>query len=293
MSANFEYYKIFYYVAKYKNITQAANVLMSTQPSVTRSIQNLEHELNCRLFIRSRRGVSLTPEGELLFQHIAPACEHILKGEEELESALDLHGGTVYIGATETGLHCFLLERLKLFHQKYPGVHIKILNNSTPQAVADLLAGKTEMAVTTTPAEIGKRLKSTHVQSFRDVLVAGKAFSNLKDKTFRLKELEHLPIIGLSKGTMTYSFYEQLFLSHGLELKTDIELATSDLMLPVIKHDLGIGFVPEELAKPALDNGEIIEIKLEDTIPERHICILRDLQRPLSVAARQLLKMLN
>ena len=95
MNASFDYYKVFYYVAKYSNFTKAASVLLSSQPSVTRSIQNLESELGCRLFIRSKHGVTLTPEGKLLYRYVAPACERILRGEEELGLALGLHGGSV------------------------------------------------------------------------------------------------------------------------------------------------------------------------------------------------------
>lgn len=50
MSASFDYYRTFYYVAKYKNFTRAATMLLSSQPSVTRSIQNLESELSCPPF---------------------------------------------------------------------------------------------------------------------------------------------------------------------------------------------------------------------------------------------------
>ena len=114
MSASFDYYRTFYYVAKYKNFTRAATMLLSSQPSVTRSIQNLESELSCRLFIRSRHGVTLTPEGEMLYRYVAPACERILRGEEELGLSLGLHGGAVSVGATETALHCLLLHRLAL-----------------------------------------------------------------------------------------------------------------------------------------------------------------------------------
>ena len=54
MSVNFEYYKIFYYVAKYKSITQAASLLYSSQPSISRMIKILEQELGCTLFIPGR-----------------------------------------------------------------------------------------------------------------------------------------------------------------------------------------------------------------------------------------------
>lgn len=90
MSVNFEYYKIFYYVAKYKSITQAASLLYSSQPSISRMIKILEQELGCTLFIRTRKGVALTPEGEELFDHVAPACEELFVGEELLSRSYGL-----------------------------------------------------------------------------------------------------------------------------------------------------------------------------------------------------------
>ena len=90
---NFDYYRIFYYAARYKNFTQAAAALMSSQPYVTRVIHNLEHELGCRLFVRSNRGISLTPEGERLYRHVALALEELQAGEAELSSHLSLQGG--------------------------------------------------------------------------------------------------------------------------------------------------------------------------------------------------------
>lgn len=49
---NFEHYKIFYYVAKFQNITMAANYLFLSQPSISRCVKNLEDELGCKLFVR-------------------------------------------------------------------------------------------------------------------------------------------------------------------------------------------------------------------------------------------------
>ena len=64
MYVDWEYYKIFYYVAKYQNFTKAARVLGSNQPNITHTMNKLEDQLHCVLFIRSNRGVTLTPEGE-------------------------------------------------------------------------------------------------------------------------------------------------------------------------------------------------------------------------------------
>ena len=85
MSVNFEYYKVFYEVAKYGNITMAAKSLFLTQSTVSRSIQHLENELGVRLFERSKKGVVLTDVGSILFYHIAQAYEHISVGEERVD----------------------------------------------------------------------------------------------------------------------------------------------------------------------------------------------------------------
>ena len=61
---SFEYYRFFYFVAQYKSFTKAAEILNNNQPNITRCMNILENELECKLFVRSNRGVTLTPEGE-------------------------------------------------------------------------------------------------------------------------------------------------------------------------------------------------------------------------------------
>ena len=77
MDISYDYYRIFYYVAKYGNVTQAAKALLNNQPNLTRAIKMLEGELGCPLFIRNNRGMKLTPEGERLFRHVRIAFENI------------------------------------------------------------------------------------------------------------------------------------------------------------------------------------------------------------------------
>lgn len=52
---NFEHYKIFYYVAKFQNITMAANYLFLSQPSISRCVKNLEDELGCKLLCGQKK----------------------------------------------------------------------------------------------------------------------------------------------------------------------------------------------------------------------------------------------
>lgn len=91
---------------------------------------------------------------------------------------------------------------------------------------------------------------------------------------------------------MSHQFYENFFAAHGLPLNYDIELASADLLLPVVAHNLGLAFMPEDLAAQALSEKRIISIPLTEEIPSRYICLVRDPSRPLGAAARCLIDML-
>ena len=67
---NLELWKLFYEVASAGNITKASERLHISQPAITKQIKKLEEDLNCKLFIRTQKGVILTNDGELIFQDI-------------------------------------------------------------------------------------------------------------------------------------------------------------------------------------------------------------------------------
>lgn len=113
MYVDWEYYKIFYYVAKYQNFTRAARVLGNNQPNITHTMNKLEDQLHCVLFIRSNRGVTLTPEGETLYARIASAAVQIQDAEAELSASATLEHGAISISATETALNICLSEQLR------------------------------------------------------------------------------------------------------------------------------------------------------------------------------------
>lgn len=209
MDVNYEYYKIFYYVAKYNSFTKAANVLGNSQPNITRAMNCLEHEVHCTLFIRNNRGVKLTPEGEQLYRYVSSAMTQLRTAEEKLKA-------------------------------------------------------------------------------FQEILIGGKTFTALGSQVLSLAELKNYPLICLGRETMTYQFYHQLFLSHGIELMPDTEAATTDQILPLVKSELGLAFLPSQMAEEALKKGEIVSIQTKETIPKREICMVYDKQHPLSIAAQKL-----
>ncbi len=262
--------------------------LGNSQPNITRAMNCLEQQLHCTLFVRTNRGIQLTPEGEKLYIHVSAAMSQLLAAEEELIDSTGMSHGSISIGATETALNIFLLDKLKDFHMDYPGIRLKIYNHSTPQAVDAVKSGKIDFAVVTTPVEVEAPLKQIRLQSFREILVGGKTFTALGSQELSLTELRDYPLICLGRETMTFQFYHKLFLAYGIDLMPDTEAATTDQILPLVKCELGLAFLPEPMAEESIRKREIVQIQLRESIPERNVCMVYDSRHPLNVAAREL-----
>lgn len=289
MNIPYEYFRIFYYAAKYHSFTKAAQYLVSNQPNVTRAIHRMEQELGCRLFIRSRRGVALTPEGEKLYAHVAVAETHLQAGINEIAGVRNLNSGTVSIGVSEVALRGLLLPVLQQFKFAYPNVHIKVTNHTTHRALAAVRAGNADFALVATPTDAAPPLMEKKLIRFSEVLIAGADYHSLQDKRMSLHDVISYPLICLDRETKTFEFYSRIFESYGLKLEPNITAASTDQILPMVKNSLGLGFLSRFFAEEALARKEVFAIKLADPIPTRHICLVQDHNRPSNPAARELI----
>ncbi len=292
MFVSYDYYRIFYNVAKYGSFTAAAEALMGNQPNITRAVKNLESELGCTLFVRSNKGVRLTPEGEKLYARVAVAVENLQAAENELALDRSMESGIVSIGVTETALHCLMLPILRDFHAKYPGIRIKVSSSSSPQTLFSLKSGLTDLAVVTMPADIPNTLYSKRISAFREAAICSDASSMPPDdgKPLTLAELAEYPLIFLGRHTMSYDFYSKLFLDRGIAPSPDIETATASQVLSMVKYGLGVGFVPESFLSDEANRKGVRRIALSEELPEREIHLVRRRGESLSIAADKLVE---
>ena len=312
MSVSLDYYRIFYYVGKTGSITAAANALFLTQPTISHAIQNLEKELGCTLFLRTKKGVLMTPEAKNLYSHISIACEQIRIGEEQLHAALQLSEGSVSIGATETVLHFYLIPWLKKYHSLYPNIKLKISNSNTPATLQALKQGILDFAVLVMNEEndyaadyeknhkkdSGKTFQITRLEDFSDIFVGGTEYAFLAEQTRQTKQpvslsqLTQYPLVCLEKNTCTRTFLDQILKEHQVQWSPDIELATTDLIMPMVTQNFGIGFIPEYFAQTAIEQKTAFSLPIVERIPPRHIYLVCT-PTPHSAASEAFIRMLS
>ena len=288
MNISYEAYRVFYYTAKTRSFTQAANALGNSQPNITRIIKNLERELGCTLFLRNNRHVELTAEGETLYRHVSAAFEQLQAGEEALLRGGGLDSGILRIAATEIALHVFLLPVLSQFRGHYPGVHIRLFNGSTPAAIDELKNGLADLAFVTSPIDMTDKLRSTPLTEVQEIAVCGSAYRSLTGSPVTLEALAEYPMISLGADGSAYRLYRQFFAEHHVPFEPDIEAATADQILPMVKANLGIGFVPASFPSEEDWGHSIYRIDLTETVPLRKVCMVESTQHPAAAAVREL-----
>ncbi len=286
MNSNFDYYRVFYYVAKYGNLTKAAAALQTSQPAVTRTIHRLEDDLGCRLFVRSKTGMTLTAEGRTFYEYASAGCAQFMKGEQKLTNLLSLDEGSITISATETALHCCLLQAMEDFTALHPRVTFRILNMSSSESIRSLSQGRADMAmISSLPYAMEEPFVSHTVHTYTDILIGGQKYKDLREKTMTLAELSAYPWVSLTQDAITRRFLNTYFAEHGLPFHPAVELATTDLILSAIEHNLGIGFLPPEFASQALRAGGVFRIQIPEEVPARRILLVYDEEYPQSIAA--------
>ena len=291
MSANFDASKIFYFVGRYKNITRTANALFLSQSTVSRCIQNLETDLGCRLFTRSQSGVVLTPKGEMLYNHVARACEHIFLGEEKLRQ-MQRGIRTIRLSISEFFVWQFLMPVLADFHELYPEVCVEVTTHTlgTQKEAMDRLAGGlTDLVCTMAPVTNPRSASILEIADFEDVLVAGTRFVELREGTRYLADLKEYPFVALSTQENGPNFYDKLFAMQGMNVLPAFKVDTASLLLPLVKRGLCLAFVPAPFLAQIDDSTDYFKVNIKDEMPSQTICIAAGEREGLSQMQKDLI----
>ena len=288
MDINLELYKVFSYVATTLSFSEASRQLFISQSAVSQSIKTLEKKLGHTLFIRSTKKVLLTPEGELLLEHVKPALLMLDEGEALL-SGDNMLKGQLRIGASDTICRYFLIEYFRRFHQSYPDVRIKVTNSTSIGCVELLEKGQVNLIVCNSPnSRLGNHMKVKVLKDFHDVFVGDPDCFAFKHLPCSLKELLEYPILMLSSKSTTSEYLYHTFAVHDLKLLPEVELNSNDLLMDLARIGLGIACVPDYMLDP---EDSLKPIPLTEQLPSRQLILVQHDNLPVSQAAERFLEM--
>ena len=265
-----ERYRIFYIVAKNGNITKAANELMISQPAISKTIKSLEEQLGGTLFTRTKKGVTLTEEGKILYYYISQAMELIDTAEKKFLECINLEAGLIRIGASNTIVREYLLPFIAQFHQLYPKIEIKILNNVSSLLLDDLKNGKIDLVFLNLPLSNEKDIVVKKLKKVQDCFATNGKL-DLPNDVINLKDLNNYPLILQLPYSSARRFLDNFCLENGVTLKPEMELDTYSSVTSLTKAGFGIGYLTKEYIQDDIKNKTLKIIKVVPPIPSRYI----------------------
>ena len=269
MNQNLSSYRIFYTVANTGNISKAAKELYISQPAISKSIQKLEESVGCKLFSRSSRGVVLTDEGKLLYEHVSEAFETLTMGEEKLKRSIELGVGHLKIGVSSTLCKYLLLPYLKEFIRQNPHISISISCQSTNDTLKLLEDNKIDIGLIGKP----ENLKNIHFDFLEDIFVAAKDYlRNLKARGIQKDHiLQSSTLMLLDKNNMTRQYIDDYLQENQIIIKDSIDISDMDLLIDFARIGVGVACVIKNFVREDLENGTLVEIPLGFPIHKREV----------------------
>lgn len=290
MNINLEYYKVFYYVAKSKKISLAADKLFVSQPAVTQTIQKLEEQLGTVLLVRTRNGIELTDAGKKLYEFVADNVELLNNIEYKFNKYEKLEEGIIRIRTGSNVAKLILYDAIEKFGKEYPNVKIEIATGNPSQSIKLLHTGEVDMVLTYLPYEHEyANLKVTECKKEEYIFAMSKKYCKKNNvKINQIEDLNNYSLILPKKNSTIRNIFDKKWNSQ--INKYHYEIAQEQMKKEFIMRDMGIGFIMRDEVKNEIDSKEIIEIKNKDLKIEGSIGVITMNDNFISFATKKLLE---
>lgn len=248
----------FLLLSKIKNFTKTAEYLNYVQSSVTTQIQQLEKELNVRLFERIGKSVALTPEGEKLVPYATKMLSLSFDIKEMYTNSDNL--GRIVIGASESISICRLPEIIKIYKRKHPDVDIFLMLLDSSDFISLLADSTIDIAFTIDHPIIDKPITSVlEIDEPICVLSTPEHPLALK-KIVSIQDFADIPIILTGHGCCYRSMFERDLSTANISPKIVLETGSIHVIKQTAISGLGICILPELAVQEELENNKLFKI---------------------------------
>jgi DNA-binding transcriptional LysR family regulator len=240
--------RYFLAVAEHLNFTRAAQQMGIAQPPLSQHILALERQLNVKLFVRSRREVSLTPEGEALVSFARRLNNTTQMAAEVVQAISRGEDGPLALGAIFSSIYAVVPRILPPFMQEYPRVKVHLQEMTISQQIAALKEYRIDAGILRGPINERELEAVTLFQEpFVAVVPAGHALCH--EKTLSLAQIADQPLIRIHP-TANRDFSRRMFgalLDKGHKLNIVQEVSDTHTLIGLVAAGVGVSLVPASL----------------------------------------------
>lgn len=276
--------EIFCKVGELKSFTQAAEVMLLSQPTVSEHIRSLEAAVGTRLVERRGREVRLTPAGELLYRY---AVRLLQLREEALQALAELLGqlrGHLVVGASTIPGSYLLPQLIGAFKRDHPEIQVSVKIANTLGIGDAVLRGDLELGLVGFRwSEPRLRFAEIYLDTLVLVVYPGHPFASRQEVT--LAELADQPFVVREPGSGTQMVVQRVLADHGLpfsRIKVAAQMPNTEAVRQSIKAGIGIGILSQLAVAADIHYGTLAAVAIRDVVLQRPIYLIQHQNRELS-----------
>lgn len=292
---NLKQLEAFARVAEAKSFSEAAKILYLTQPTVSAHVASLEKELGVCLLMRSTKEVSLTEEGEILYDYAMQMLELEQQIRERFGSRKK-EGAVLRIAASTIPSQYLLPEIMVRFRERYPGVRLRVMETDSAGAVEQILSRRADIGFAGTVLEEKQCIYIPFYQDELVVIIPGVGLEGPESAAETAAWIRRMPVILREEGSGTRKEAQRLLRQMGIEL-SELNIVASiqnqETIKRSVRNGMGISILSRLAAEDEIRSGVLRAVPLGETGGKRNINLVFDRRSLHSTEAEKLIDLVK
>jgi DNA-binding transcriptional LysR family regulator len=284
---NLHHLRLFTAVVNQGGFTKAAASLHLSQPAISKSLNELERQLNLTLLERNGRSIRLTDAGQALYARAREIFGVEWIAEQELREIRGLKRGVLRIGASTTIATYMLPPYLGRFHLRHPGIRIRATSANTRTVLRMLLESRADIALVEGPVSHPQ----VEVQPWLDdelVVISHPQHRLLPRNDVDVGMLVREQFIVREPGSGTRDVSARALALHGVRLTNTMRVGGTESIKQAVAAGLGLAIVSRAAAADQLALGKIAVLSVNGLVIRRTLAQIKLRGRVPTASAREL-----
>jgi DNA-binding transcriptional LysR family regulator len=276
--------RVFEAVARQLSYTRAAEELHLTQPAVSMQVRQLEDQVGLPLFEKLGKSIALTDAGRELCHYSRGINRSLQEMEEVLESLKGLSRGRLSVAVAST-VNYFAPRLLAVFHQRYPGIALRLDVTNREQLLRLLEANAVDMVLMGQPPDAAD-VESDAFMENPLVAIAPPEHPLAVERAVPLARLATEVFVMREPGSGTRQAMERFFAEHGIAIRHGMQMTRNEAIKQAVRAGLGLSVVSLHTVELELETRRLVVVDVQEFPIERHWHLVYRRGKRLSPAAR-------
>ncbi|MGM9941791.1 MAG: LysR family transcriptional regulator [Bulleidia sp.] len=280
--------ELFVCVYETGSVTQTANRFYCTQPSVSRTIRDLESEYSLTLFERYHHKLIPTPSAKLLYEY----AMRIIQTYTEMDKAMENGKQMIRIGSTVTISNTVLTSLLKKYQSMYPDIRTEITVNNGAFLQDALIGDDIDLALIEDSIHFDD-LQAVPFDSDSLVLIVPTDHPLASKNQISLQDLNGIPYLKRDRGSAVREYVDHLFAERGIVVDSLWESTSTHALIHAVEEGFGVTILPYRMCCREIEENRVKSVTITDAPLQRTCYVVTHRQKILSGSIRQFLALLQ